>query len=178
MKHGRSSSRKLLVVAVALMLAVPLLRPALSSALVTRGDALLYAGDARARAKYALALRVDAANVVAADRYIFSAFLSRKPDELEDAVRIAGPVLRAHPREATVRLDRALCLQLLKRYALAARDFELAGRERGDVQALALAAADAKRSGDALKARRLLRAAAALDPGYVPVKVALERDER
>lgn len=173
-----SSLRRLSVAAFALLLAMPLVRPALSSALVTRGDALLYTGDARARAKYALALRIDATNVVAADRYVFSAFLSRKPNELEDAIRVAGALLRGHPREATVRLDRALCLQLLKRYALAARDFELAGRERGDVQALALAAADAKRSGDALKARRLLREAAALDPSYLPVRVRLERDER
>jgi Flp pilus assembly protein TadD len=170
--------RRLLLVVTALLLAAPLLRPAMSSALVTRGDALLFARDARARAKYALALRFDPGNTVAADRYVFSAFLSRKPSQLEDAVGVAGAVLRKRPNEAILRMDRALCLQLLRRYALAARDFELVGRERHDVQALALAAADQRLGGNAAKGRQLLLIAATIDPHYMPVRVALERDRR
>jgi Flp pilus assembly protein TadD len=178
MMAAASTIRRLLLVVTALLLAIPLLRPAMSSALVTRGDALAFARDARARAKYALALRFDAENTIAADRYVFSAFLSRKPSDLEDAVRVAGAVLRKRPNEAIVRMDRALCLQLLRRYLLAARDFELVGRERDDVQALALAAADQRLSGNAAKSRQLLLIAKAIDPHYVPVRVALERDSR
>jgi Flp pilus assembly protein TadD len=170
--------RKLLLVVTALLLAAPLLGSAMSSALVTRGDALLFARDPRARAKYALALRFDAGNTVAADRYVFSAFLSRTPSDVEDAVRVAGAVLRKAPNEAIVRMDRALCLQLLRRYVLAARDFELVGRERHDVQALALAAADQRLIGNAAKARQLLLIANTIDPHYMPVRVALERDSR
>jgi len=170
-----TSLRRLIVVAAALILAAPLLRPAISSALVTRGDALLYANDDRARDKYALALRLDAGNVVAADRYVFSAFLSRKPTELERAVRMAGVVLRRLPGNAAVRMDRALCLQLLKRYVQAEADFEAVGRERSDVQALALAASDARIIGDSAKARRLLRAAERIDPHYIPVRLNLKR---
>lgn len=170
--------RRLLLVVTALLLAAPLLRPAMSSALVTRGDALLFVRDSRARAKYTLALRFDSGNTVAADRYIFSAFLSRKPSDLVDAVRVAAVVLRKRPDEAIVRMDRALCLQLLRQYALAAQDFELVGRERDDVQALALAAADQRLSGNTAKARQLLLVAQAIDPHYMPVRVALERGSR
>ena len=170
--------RRFVLVAAALILSVPLLRPAISSALVTRGDALLYANDARARDKYALALWFDGGNMVAADRYVFSAFLSREPNELASAVRIARVVLRAFPGNTAVRMDRALCLQLLRRYAQAERDFEAVGRERNDVQALALAASDARIIGNAAKARRLLAAAERIDPLYVPVRFALERGFR
>jgi len=168
--------RRLVVVIAALSLAVPILRSALSSALVTRGDALFYMHDTRASDKYALALQLDRNNVTAADRYVFTAFLSREPHELEKAIRIASAVLQADPDEAAVRMDRALCLQLLKRYPQAERDFEEVGRQLSDVRALAMAASDARLNGDTTKARRLLLAAAHLDPRYVPVRIALERN--
>lgn len=171
-----TTRRRLAVVIVALSLAVPILRPALSSALVTRGDALFYMHDTRASDKYALALRLDRDNVTAADRYVFTAFLSRAPHKLEEAIRVASVVLQAHPDEATLRMDRALCLQLLKRYPQAERDFEKVGRTLSDVRALAMAASDARLNGDATKARQLLRAAAHIDPLYIPVRIALERN--
>ena len=169
------SLRRFGVVAFALACAAPMLRSAMSSALVTRGDALLYAHDERAQTKYLLALRIDSANLVAADRYIFAAFLSRRGREIEDALRVADAVLRDHPRAASVRMDRALCLQLLRRYAQAEPDFERVGKERGDVQALALAAADAVRITDVQKANGLLHLAQRIDPRYAPVRAALER---
>jgi Flp pilus assembly protein TadD len=164
-----------MVVATALLLAAPILRPSLSSALVTRGDALLYARDSRAREKYSLAMWMDPGNTGAADRYVFAGFLTQEPSELEDASRVASLVLQSYPHDASVRMDRALCLQRLKRYRLAAQDFEQVGRERADVQALALAASDARISGDAAAARRLLFAAEHIDPSYLPVRIALER---
>ncbi|HTX57052.1 MAG TPA: hypothetical protein VMD47_08095 [Candidatus Acidoferrales bacterium] len=173
-----SSMRRLIVALVALLLALPMLRPALSGALVTRGDALLYARNARAREKYALAFAIDPSNLQAVDRYVFLAFLSRSRAGLEDAVHVADEALEAHPDDAALRMDRGLCLQVLRRFERAEQDFERVGFERGDVQALALAAADSRKHGDRAKALRLLRIAHALDPRYVPVRVALERSRR
>jgi hypothetical protein len=174
----RQSTRRLVVVALALVFAAPILRSAISSALVTRGDALLYAHDGRANEKYRLALAIDAANVSAADRYVFVAFLSRRRSRLEDGIRLASAVLARDPADATLRMDRALCLQLLQRYAAARVDFERVGEQRSDVQALALAAADAKRLDDAIGAHRLLLAAYRIDARYTPVRLALARSHR
>jgi tetratricopeptide (TPR) repeat protein len=171
----RGSLRRLVLVGIALVLAAPLLRPAISSALVTRGDSLLYARDVRAKEKYRLALAVDPANVAAADHYVFFEFLSRDGHDLDDGISVATAMLTRNPGDTTLRMDRALCLQLRKRYAQARADFERVGEERGDVQALALAAADAERLGDAKATHRLLMLAHRIDPSYVPVLVALAR---
>jgi tetratricopeptide (TPR) repeat protein len=171
----RGSLRRLLLACIALALAAPFLRPAISSALVTRGDSLLYTRDARAKEKYELALAIDPTNVDAADRYAFAAFMSRDSSDLDDGIRIATAVLTLYPRNAILRMDRALCLQLRKRYAQARADFERVGEERGDVQALALAAADAKRLGDPEASHHLLLLAHRIDPTYAPVAIALAR---
>jgi len=173
-----ASLRRFALVAIALVSAWPLLRGAISSALVTRGDALLYARDGRAQAKYRLALQIDPDNTVAADRYVFAAFLERKSGTLEDAIRVATLVLRRTPHATAVRMDRALCYHLLKRYRPAARDFEQVGEELGDVQALALAASDSTRSGNMPAARRMLQMAERIDPTYHPVRVALGKMHR
>ncbi len=175
MMAWKTSLRRLALVAIALLGACPILRPAISSALVTRGDALLYARDNRAKIKYRLALQIDPGNVIAADRYVFATFLERTSAALEEGVQVAGLVLRDNPEATVVRMDRALCLQRLRRYAAAERDFERVGEERRDVQALALAASDAARSSDAAKAKRLLRQAERIDPRYAPVQLALAR---
>ena len=175
MSAAASLRRRLALVVLSLVGALPLVRPALGWALVARGDALLLAHDPRAQAKYRLALTIDPANEVAADRYVFTAFLSRDIARLDDAVSFAQAVLVGHPRDAVLRMDRALCLQLQGRYADAEREFALAGMQRGDVQALALAAADARRLGNLRDARRLLRAAYRIDPHYRPVRSALAR---
>jgi tetratricopeptide (TPR) repeat protein len=172
----RLSLRRLALVITALLCAIPLVRPAISSALVTRGDAMLFARDPRAQEKYHLALAIDPENLDAADRYVFAAFLSRNATELEAGVKLAGDVLVYDPENATLRMDRALCLQLLKRYAAARVDFEWVGRHRNDVQALALAAADAGKSGLREDAHRLLLLAHRVDPTYVPVQLALARN--
>lgn len=171
----KAALRRLALVAIALACAYPMLRSAISSALVTRGDALLYARDSRAKIKYRLALQIDPGNVIAADRYVFAAFLERTSAALEDGVQIADLALRGNPEATAVRMDRALCLQRLGKYAAAERDFERVGDERRDVQALALAASDAVRSLDGAKARRLLRLAQQIDPRYAPVRLALTK---
>jgi len=170
--------RRLALVTIALLLALPILRQSISSALVTRGDALLYLRDSAAKEKYRLALTIDSANSSAAERLVFAEFLSHDARELEDGVRVASFALIADPRDAGLRMDRALCLQLLKRYVQARVDFEVAGKQRGDVQALTLAAADARRTHDLIGARRLLLLAQRTDPAYLPVRTALSRVQR
>lgn len=174
----RLSLRRFILVVTALLCATPLVRPSISSALVTRGDAMLYAHDPRAQEKYRLALTIDPGNADAADRFVFAAFLSRKAVELEAGVQLAAAVLAHDPKNANLRMDRALCLQLLKRYVAARADFEWVGRSRGDVQALALAAADARKSGRQDDARRLLLVANRIDPTYVPVRLAIARSRK
>ncbi|HTU68795.1 MAG TPA: tetratricopeptide repeat protein [Candidatus Baltobacteraceae bacterium] len=173
----RATLRRFAVVTVALACAALTLRGALSSALVTRGDVLLYARGARARVMYRRALEVDPANLAAADRYVFAGFLSRRSGELRDAIETAGRVLQAYPHDTTLRMDRALCLQLLKNYDSAEREFERVGRERRDVEALALAAADARRT-SSQSAISLLLLARSIDPRYLPVRAALARLRR
>lgn len=166
----RPTLRRLALVTFALLCTAPIVRSAISSALMTRGDALLYARDTRALEKYRLALIVDPANLDAADRYVFAAFLSRQKVELEEGVNLAGAVLARNPGDAALRMDRALCLQLLRRYAAARVDFEWVGEQRADVQALALAAADARKMGEPATASRLLLLAYRADPHYAPVR--------
>ena len=170
---ARSSVRRFLVVATALALAFPLLRPAISDALVSRGDALLYARDGAALEKYREAWQLDRNNADAADRYAFAAFLSRR--ERSAAADAAGVTLAMHPREVRLRMDRALCLHALAKYGAASREFEEVGREARDVQAYALAAADAARMREVARARRLLSLAHRIDPQYLPVTRALGR---
>jgi tetratricopeptide (TPR) repeat protein len=136
--------RRLLLVAIALACTIPLVRGALASALVTRGDALLFAGDGRAQQKYRLALTLDPSDDEAADRYVFAAFLSHDRRRILAAVAIADAALRAHPADAALLADRGLCLHVLRRYAPAARDFARAGSISGDRLDLALAAAETR----------------------------------
>ena len=178
MSDWQLAMRRLLLVFIAILIAAPILRPAMASALITRGDALLYARDSRAKEKYRLALAFDASNIDAADRYVFVAFLSHRTNELKEAIDVASSILAHYPRDTALRMDRALCSQLLKRYAAAEADFERVGRESGDVQALALAAADAKKLGHTAAARRLLLEAYRIDPAFAPLRIALARGRK
>lgn len=142
----RAFVRRALLVAIALACAAPLLRVSLADALVTRGDALLFARDPRAEQKYRLALVLDSGNRDAADRLTFAAFLSHDRRRIAHAIVVADAVLRADPHDAALLADRGLCLQVLHRYARAARDFERAGRASGSRLDLALADADARKA--------------------------------
>jgi tetratricopeptide (TPR) repeat protein len=165
-----ASVRRTLLVATALLLSAPLLRSSISCALVTRGDGLLYARDARASVMYRRAVEVDPGNEVAADRYAFAALLSHRRSEVEDGIRIASLGLAAHPDDAALRMDRALCLQRMKRFASAETDFRRVALQTRNVQALAFAAADARKLLRPAQARELLLLAARVDPHYAPVQ--------
>ncbi len=173
-----ASLRRALLVVTALVLAAPLLRASVASALVTRGDGLLYSQDARATVMYRRALAIDPNDNAAADRYAFSALLSRRKSVIEDGIRVLDVALSNHPEDDTLRMDRALCLQKLKRYDLAEPDFERVGIETRNVQALAFAAADARKLSRIGKSRSLLLAASRIDPKYEPIRLALRGMKR
>jgi tetratricopeptide (TPR) repeat protein len=163
------------VIAVAVSLALWLLRPQVSSALVTRGDDLTFRGEnARALAIYARALAIDPANTVAADRFAFAALLSHDASAQERGVSVATRALRLEPSNLSLRYDRALCAQALGWHALAADDFEAIGRRSRDPRALLFAALDVRKA-DLRRARSLLRLALAIAPSFEPARRDLYR---
>ena len=178
MINWAATVRRALLVVTALTLAAPLLRTSVASALVTRGDGLLYTRDARAAAMYRRALAIDPGDSVASDRYALSALLSHRKSIIEDGIRVLDLALVNHPEDATLRMDRALCLQKLKRYSLAEPDFERVGMENRNVEALAFAAADARKLSRISKARSLLLVASRIDPKYEPIRLALHGMKR
>ncbi|MDE2482417.1 MAG: hypothetical protein KGN02_09535 [bacterium] len=166
--------RRAAVVLVAVAIACVVLRGSLSSALVTRGDDLTYRGDsAHARTIYRRALALDPENVTAADRLAFGEFVSHRRALVEDAIAVATAVLRRVPNATSVRMDRAIAYQLLKRYDAASSDFARVGASDGDTRAYVFAGLDALHAGDRRRARRYLTAALRLDVGQTVARRAL-----
>lgn len=161
---------------VAIACSLVLLRGQLSSALVTRGDALAYWGVRdEARLMYARALFFDDTNGVAADRYVFDAALSKNAVVLRDGVTVASAYLARVPDDGAVLMDRAMCYQHEGSLKAAIPDFERAGRYDRDPRALMFAALDERASHHRPRARLLLRAAIALDHNFGPARLELAR---
>lgn len=173
----RQTARSLMLIAVACSATVLFAHRQLSTALVARGDALAYAGSAHALDIYRRALTFDATNTVAVDRLAFRALLSHDRAEMSEAVRMTSAVLRFRADASEVRMDRALCLQLLGRYAAALSDFESAGVSQRDPRALLFAADDARKLHRNAQAHRLLLAALVVDPHFGPARLALAREK-
>jgi hypothetical protein len=173
-----ASMRRFTVVGAALVISAICLHGSISSALLTRGDALLYMHDPRSQVMYRRAFDWDTRNIDAADRFVFGALLSHRRSAIDDGISLATRVLTADPSATSLRMDRALCLQVSRRYADAERDFEIVGRTSKNVQALAFAASDARLKDDLQRELALLELAARIDPGFVPVRLRLERRTR
>ncbi len=168
--------RRAVLIAAALSASAVVLHAQLSSALVTRGDALAYWGSTpRARLMYERALWFDRDNGTAADRLVFAAMMSHEATLLREGVDVATDYLSRHPNDSALRMDRALCEQRLGRLAAAARDFEGAARARRDPSAMMFAALDERRLSRIGRSRLLLKAALAFDPSFAPARVALRR---
>jgi tetratricopeptide (TPR) repeat protein len=174
-----SLGRRVAVVVTALVVAAVVLRPQLSSALLTRGDTLAYWGYRQeARRAYERALAFDASNGAAADRLVFDSAVSGDRDAIGEGVAAATRFLALQPHDAAVLMDRAFCYQHLGAYELAADDFYSAGVIARDARALMFAALDKRRLRDDVGSRRLLREAVAVDPRFVPAARALRRSLR
>ena len=153
-----------------------ILRPQISDALVVRGDEFLYRADSRrALDYYRRALAVDGDDGAAADRFAFVAAMMRDPRANAEALRETSAYLQRHPDDAIVRMDRAMAYRAAGLSEAALADFSLVGALTNDARAFTFAGYAAERTGDAPLARRMWRAALALQPGFVAAKRALER---
>ena len=168
--------RRLLVAALALVIAAIVFRGSVASALVTRGDDLARAGNTdRAIVMYRRAAALDARFAAAADRLAFALVLRGAPGDAAAALTVADASLRNVPPNAALLADRAFAAERLHRWRDAERSFASAGALARDPRYLHLAATMARRRGDAAGARRHLRAALALDAAYAPARAALRR---
>jgi tetratricopeptide (TPR) repeat protein len=172
----RHTLRRLALTLLAATIAAVLLRTQLSSALVTRGDALAYWGlqDA-ARSAYEKALFFDPRNGVATDRFGFSASMTRDSSVLRRCVSVASRYLTKAPGDAAVLMDRALCFQHQRSLGPAIRDFCRAGKASRDARAYMFAALDERALHRSAEARQLLEEALAVNPQFLPARRELAR---
>ena len=168
--------RRFTVAAVSVACAAILFRANVASALVTRGDGVLRAGDLDGAVRYyARATRVDAASADAADRLIFALLMRRHGSDALRAYTVAGDTLRRGRLEPRLLADRAFAAQRLGRWRAAESDFTAAARIAHDPRYAHLAAHMARRVGDRNAERAHLRAALALDAAYAPARALLAR---
>jgi Tfp pilus assembly protein PilF len=171
----KATLRGALTVFVALAITAMLVRPQLSMALTTRGDALAFAGDVRALEFYRRALVLDPQNDIAIDHLATRAILSHRRDLLEETCAVATAFLRRRASAVGIRMDRALALQILHRRSEAAAEFMVTGLHGRDVRALLFAADDYAAEGKVGRARAAVKDALRIDPAFIPARVALAR---
>jgi hypothetical protein len=174
-----SRGRRLALAMLSLTCAAVLFHTNVATALVSRGDDLLAAGDVNGAARvYGRAFRLDAANADAADRLAFALLLRRAPGDAAraDAVAVAG--LAAAPHDARLLADRGFAAQRLRRWRDAEAAFLGAALVGRDPRYAHLAAQMARRCADRAAERMHLRTALALDRRYAPARMLLARWNR
>ncbi len=170
---GIALPRRIGIACAALLLAAGLFRGAVASALVTRGDDALRAGDTAGTRYYARALAIDPACARAADRLAFALALRRRPEDAEAAVAVATAALAHVPDDGPLLADRGFAEQRLARWAAAERDFGRAGSVGRDARYDHLAGRVALKLDDRRTARRYFALALRHDPRFDPARAAL-----
>jgi hypothetical protein len=138
--------RKLVLAAIAGILALILLRPLIAQALCIRGDEFLRSGEpSTAQHYYRLALYGDSNCETAVERFVFSALEIHTEKALIAAIHIADAYLARHDDQA-VRADLALALWSVKDFARAAKELYAVGRTSRDARYERLAHVAERRS--------------------------------
>ena len=168
--------RRVAIAGLSLVCAAVLFRGDVASALVTRGDDVLRAGDVDGAVRaYTRAVRLDAASAVAADRLAFFLLVRRAGGDAALAFTVADTTLVAFPSDSALLADRAFAAQRLGRWRVAERDFAAAARSARDPRYAHFAARMALRVRDRAASREHLRTALALDASYGPARALLAR---
>lgn len=171
-----SPLRRFGIAGFSLICATVLFRGDVASALVTRGDDVLRAGDVDGAVRsYTRAVRLDASSVVAADRLAFFLLVRRGSGDAAQAYAIADTALAARPSDSTLLADRAFAAQRLGRWRIAERDFAAAARNARDPRYAHFAARMALRVRDRAASREHLRTALVIDATYAPARALLAR---
>ncbi|MEA2690415.1 MAG: hypothetical protein QOD51_3022 [Candidatus Eremiobacteraeota bacterium] len=171
-----SVGRRFAISFVALACAGVLFHTNVASALVTRGDDALRAGDEDGAVRYyARAARLDVASSVAADRLAFALLTRRHGGDAVLAQAAADTALSVSPRDPALLADRGFAAQQLRRWRAAERDFATAASLARDPRYAHLAAHMARRAGDLHAERAHLHDALALDAAYRPARALLAR---
>jgi len=176
MTNAGSKSRRLTLAAIGIGVSALLLHSQLSESLITRGDEYAYRGNLhRSSEMYHRALWLDPNNEIAVDRIAFNALLTHHRDMASNAIATITAFLSQHAASSTILMDRAMLLQIARRYRAAEHDFAVVGREMRDPRALTFAGFAAYHVGAVQRARQHWRDAIAIDPAFVPARRAMER---
>lgn len=169
-------ARGIVLALLSCVLSAGLFRAQIATSLVGRGDDYAARGDVNAALTYyRRAIWLDRDHAAAVDRYAFFSIEERTQHGLRSALDIATMYLQRHPKDGTVRADRALCYQILKRYHAASVDFTAAADELHSAQYYTFAGWARYRLGDRPAARRLWNLALKMDASYGPAWGAIRK---
>jgi tetratricopeptide (TPR) repeat protein len=168
--------RRLQLASISLLLSAFLFRGPAATALVTRGDSFLAAGEIeRARSYYERAVRLGGANEPAIERLAFSGLMLRTPPAIRASISAASQGLALEPQDAELIADRGLLFRLARDSKAALADFIRAAVLTRDARLFHLAAWSALRSGDVPEALHLWRTALRADASFSPARRAIAR---